>query len=120
AIREGVASLTWQVETFAYAEAWDEKGQRYQGLRAAETAGIVVDNHSLLVKPEAAAAQFAKDRQTAGTGLTGGGTNGGTTTIRPPGRPGHKVEPPPAPKLNRFHGSAPVEPLRLGRDAGRI
>ena len=34
AIQEGVASLTWQSETFAYAEGWDEQRQRYQGLRA--------------------------------------------------------------------------------------
>jgi len=31
AIPEGVARLTWQAETFAYADGWDEQTQRYKG-----------------------------------------------------------------------------------------
>ena len=58
AIQEGVASLMWQSDTFAYAEGWDEQRQRYQGLRAAQAIRVVVDDRSLLVKPEAALAQL--------------------------------------------------------------
>ena len=65
AIQEGVASLMWQSETFAYAEGWDEQRQRYQGLRAAQAIRVIVDDRSLLVKPEAAVAQFDRDRQAA-------------------------------------------------------
>jgi predicted AAA+ superfamily ATPase len=125
AIREGVASLTWNPETFAYAEAWDDKRQRYQGLRAGENPRVIVDDRSLLVKPEAAAAQLGKDREAAATTLTtttppGTVTNGGTTGVTAPARPGETVVTPAAPKLSRFHGSVPVDPLRLGRDAARI
>src|SRR5437879_3872036 len=60
ATQEGVASLSWGSETFAYAEAWDEQRPRYQGLRAAQSTRVVVDDRSLLVKPEVAAAQLAK------------------------------------------------------------
>jgi predicted AAA+ superfamily ATPase len=126
AIQEGVASLSWQSETFAYAEAWDDKKQRYQGLRAMQSIRIVVDDRSLLVEPDAAAAQFAKDRAAeAGTTATattppGTGTNGGTTGVSAPTQPGPTVVIPPTPKLSRFHGSVPVDPLRLGRDAARI
>ena len=63
AIQEGVASLMWQAETFAYAEAWDEQRQRYQGLRAAQATRVIVDDRSLLVKPDVAAAQLNAERQ---------------------------------------------------------
>ena len=132
AIQEGVASLMWQSDTFAYAEGWDEQRQRYQGLRSAQTIRVVVDERSLLVKPEAALAQMEKDRQAAeaaakpqGSATTGDPVTpppslipatGGTTITQPTGQP----EPAPARKLSRFHGSVQVDPLRLGRDAARI
>ncbi|MHB1423645.1 MAG: Swt1 family HEPN domain-containing protein [Gemmataceae bacterium] len=127
AIEEGVASLAWQSETFAYAECWDEQRQRYQGLRAAQSTRILVDDHSLLVKSEAAAAQFAKDREaetpTPGpTGTPSAGT-GNTTTgsgSKPLGQQGQTGVVVPPVKLGRFHGSVSVDPLRLGRDAARI
>jgi predicted AAA+ superfamily ATPase len=127
AIQEGVASLSWQTETFAYAEAWDDKRQRYQGLRAMQSTRIVVDDRSLLVRPEAAAAQLAKDREAeAPTPAPSGGTPGDTgsstggTGVSPLPQPGQTSVTPPAAKLGRFHGSVPVDPLRLGRDAARI
>jgi len=124
AIQEGVASLTWQTDTFAYAEGWDQQRQRYQGLRAAHSTRILVDDRSLLVKPEVAATQLAKDSQAETTKSTPVGQEGSTpstttgTRIDPPG-PGPKP-PEPVHKLSRFHGSVQVEALRLGRDASRI
>src|SRR5262249_50414541 len=127
AIQEGVASLAWQTDTFAYAESWDEQRQRYQGLRAAQSIRVIVDDRSLLVKPEAAAAQFAQDRDAeaasaAATGATSGTTGSPTTgtVVSPPTQPGRTGGIAPPPKLGRFHGSASVDPLRLGRDAARI
>jgi predicted AAA+ superfamily ATPase len=133
AIQDGAASLMWQSETFAYAEGWDEQRQRYQGLRAAQAFRVVVDERSLVVKPEAALAQFDKDRRTAeeaekaqrspGSGDPVSATpgpipaTGATTTTLQTGQP----SPAPVPrKLTRFHGSVQVDPLRLGRDAARI
>jgi hypothetical protein len=48
AIQEGVSSLAWQAETFAYAEAWDETKQRYQGLCAGSATRIVMDDRCVL------------------------------------------------------------------------
>jgi hypothetical protein len=45
------------------------------------------------------------------TGSTGNATFDGAGTITPPPAP---------PELLRFHGSVTVDPVRLGRDAGRI
>jgi len=125
AIQDGVASLSWQAETFAYAEGWDDKRQRYQGLRAMQSTRIVVDDRSLLVKPETAAVQFGKDRDTeARTPSASGATPGNTET--PTDRTGVTPQPsqtavtPSPARLSRFHGTVPVDPLRLGRDAARI
>lgn len=131
AIQEGASSLMWQSDTFAYAEGWDELKQRYQGLRFAQAIRVVVDDRSLLVKPETALAQTEKERHAAEAAKpTGSATSGDTatpipgpilatggTSIAP-----HTGQPGPAPtkKLSRFHGSVQVDPLRLGRDAARI
>ena len=59
AIRDGVQSLVWEQETFAYADGWDETKQRYLGLKAGLQMNPVLN--ALLVKSEAAAAQIAAD-----------------------------------------------------------
>ena len=58
-------------ETFAYAEAWDELQQRYQGLRAAQDTRVIVDDRSLLVKPDAAASQIDAESQTGPSATNG-------------------------------------------------
>lgn len=135
AIQEGVSSLVWQDESFAYAEVWDEQRKRYQGLKCGTSIRVIVDERTLLVKPDVAAAQVAKDNETAAaaaaakaaseTGETSGaklGTIGSTTgTASTPVKqsgPGRDITPPP--KLTRFHGSAQMDPVRLARDASRI
>ena len=123
AIQEGVASLTWQAETFAYAERWDEQRKHYLGLRTGQSIRVVADDSSVLVKPEAAAAQLAADRQAAFPTTSAPGTSpampadiGGT----PQQVDGDMAAPATAPALRRFHGTVKVDPLRLGRDAARI
>lgn len=132
AIQEGVASLMWQSETFAYAESWDEQKKRFQGLRAATTIRVIADDRAVLVKPDIAAAQLAAEQRAAAAGPTVAGTAPGSsvpagplspdgfapTPVSPGGTPGVAV--PAAPVLRRFHGSVKVDPLRLGRDAARI
>jgi hypothetical protein len=59
AIRDGVQSLVWDQETFAYADGWDETKQRYLGLKTGQQMNPALN--ALLVKSEAAAAQMAVD-----------------------------------------------------------
>ena len=123
AIRDGLERLTWQDETFASAEGWDQTPGRYKGLRAGQAGRVVLDGESLVVQSEIAAAQLEADRRAAtptttgsvsgphtgsGPGATGSTTNTGTTVA------------PPVPELRRFHGSVRLDPVRLGRDAARI
>src|SRR5206468_1224760 len=43
AIRDGVECLTWQAETFAYAEGWDEVRRRYKGLKTGPSTRVLAD-----------------------------------------------------------------------------
>jgi len=135
AIRDGLSSLMWREEGFAYAESWDEARDHYQGLKCGTVGRIVVDNHSLLVKSEVAAAQIGKDQEAAKATYPQGSEDQGGKAIAPgagtaaAGR-GPTLVPKPGPspvppgpstqKLTRFHGSVQLDPLRMGRDASRI
>jgi hypothetical protein len=127
AIQDGVASLTWREETFAYAQAWDEQRQKYQGLRAAQDTRVIVDDRSLLVKPDVAAAQLNAARQ-AGTVATDGPelqARGGPDSVLTAQTAGSGTSTtttitPKSPQLRRFHGSVTLDARRLGRDASRI
>jgi len=119
AIRDGLARLTWQSETFAYAESWDEQKQQYKGLQIGQSVRVLIDGRSLLVKPEVAVKQMEAEKKEAGavpgTGVLPGATGkpaGGVS-----GEPGGVVVPP---LMRRFHGSVKLDPIRIGRDAARI
>lgn len=131
AIRDGVERLTWASETFAYAESWDEQRSRYNGLRGGSGVRVLNDATSVVVKPDIAATQQEADRaaaQPVGTAANGGSSLGiGTSDDRDAGtavggtQPGvPHVVPPAAPGPRRFHGTVALDPIRLGRDAGRI
>jgi len=123
AIRDGLGLLTWQTETFAYAETWDEQKQQYKGLQAGQSVRVLADGKSLLVRPDVATVQMEAEKKQA----TAGGIEpvpGGATTLTPDSAV-HKVtsttpEIPVAPAPRRFHGSVKLDPVRIGRDAGRI
>ncbi len=113
AIRDGVALLTWQSETFAYAEGFDESAARYAGLRGGQLVRLTVDTAGLLVRPDVARRQMEADtppppppppppRDPDDTGGPGDGTG------------------PAQPKLRRFYGTVTLDPARVGRDASRI
>jgi predicted AAA+ superfamily ATPase len=130
AIRDGVVSLTWQPETFAYAEAWDEPRKRYKGLKAGESVRVLLDGQAVFVKPEVAARQLEADRHDDEPGDERGGSSadggmadvssrtGSMSDLTNKASGGTIMKPPP--KLRRFHSSVALDPVRLGRDASRI
>ena len=71
AIRDGVALLTWQSDTFAYAESYDEGAGRYRGLRGGQVVSLSADSAGLLVKPDVARRQM--DAETPAAAAAGGG-----------------------------------------------
>ena len=135
AIREGVARITWYSETFAYAAGWDDQKKRYKGLSGGRSITVLLDASSLVVKPEVAEAQLEAEKKKPeppegngkGKGNGNGGGGGGVTVVHKKGDGetdggdggdgGVVVEPP---QLCRFHGSAKLDPQRVGRDAAKI
>jgi predicted AAA+ superfamily ATPase len=130
AIREGISLVTWQMETFGYAQSKDASS-RYLGLEGGNAAAIQIEGGSLLVKPDIASEQLRKDaekqqqqanaentRDSAAykipdpvyTGIDDS-PNGKDTSSSP------SVD---HPVYRRFHGSVHLDSLRVGRDAGRI
>ena len=113
---DGLALMSWEQDSFAYADDYDEEAGRYRGLRCQERITFAdAGAPGLLVKPEAARAQLDKERPPG-------------TEPKPPGpkppdrdRDSDSDPPPPPPRpLKRFHGAVPLDALRAGRDAGRV
>jgi hypothetical protein len=58
AIRDGLVLLTWQSDTFAYAESFDDAAGRYRGLRCGHSVMLNAEDAGLIVKPEVARRQL--------------------------------------------------------------
>jgi len=105
AIRDGVTLITWEKDSFAFADSYDGDTGRYRGLRRCQAIALPdADTPGLLVRPEVA--------------LNGGGSGTTPTTETNEGGEAMAVTAPTHPK--RFHGSVELDSARVGRDAGRI
>ncbi|MDM7916054.1 MAG: DUF499 domain-containing protein, partial [Candidatus Eisenbacteria bacterium] len=110
AMRDGVSLLTWEKETFAYADGFEEGAGRYAGLRTGEAIVVTADSRGLLVKPEAARRQREAEWAAEGAAAQQKQAESGTTEPAgaPDGQNRQTVErgTPPvatATKLRRFH-----------------
>ena len=114
AMRDGVALLTWEVDTFAYAESFDDKLGRYRGLRGGQVVTIDSEDGGMLIRSSVARDQF--DREVTPS-------DPAPVPIRPVDVP-TPISPVPVPTptrvLRRFHGTVALDSARVGRDAGRI
>jgi predicted AAA+ superfamily ATPase len=129
AIRDGVALLTWEQDSFAYADDWDEAAGRYRGLRGGQGVAAGQENTGLLVKPDIARQQIDRDStpQPSVAGNDASGNASGETHVLNAASVGSSgesvsgaqnvIQPKP---LKRFHGSVQLDATRVGRDAGRI
>lgn len=131
AIRDGVGLLSWDIDGFAYADAFDEATVRYRGLRVLDTIPLSgADPQGLVVRPEVAAAQLQVKRQASEAAVAerrvpeAGGSISVSLLEEPSGRPSPlsqaRAETEAAPVLKRFYGSVSIDPARVGRDAARI
>jgi predicted AAA+ superfamily ATPase len=123
AVREGLGLLTWQKETFAFAESFDEATGRYLGLRGGQNVAVSEDSpFGLLVKPDIAWKQMEEDRPSATPAPAGESpTSPSSISTSPTGdtiSTPTKLTAPSKPK--RFHGTVTLDPQRVGRDAGKI
>lgn len=125
AASRGVSLITWQMETFAFAEGYDEAAGRYQGLQAGRHVTLAADGAGLLVLPDVARRQMEAEAPvvTPGGGRrgdTGRGDAGGQTGRPTPDPTGQEAGTPPVPQLRRFYGTVQLNPARAGLDASRI
>jgi len=125
AIRDGIGLLTWEQDSFAYADSYDEDAGRYRGLRGGQQVWLTdSDSPGLLVKPDVARKQM--DAETVqptgemppvGTPVPGVGT----PVLGPIGEEGEEPTPEPeSMQPKRFYGSVTLDSTRVGRDASRI
>ena len=126
AISEGLSFITWETDSFAYADSYDDSAERYRGLRAAQIVSVTSDDRGLLVRPEVAALQLEAERESQTKAVSGGqgagyGGQPGTETATVDPESG-RADPDPLrpPTLKRYHGSVSLDPTRVGSDAGRI
>jgi hypothetical protein len=127
AARDGLRLLTWEEDSFAYADSFDEAANRFRGLRAAQSVPLPENNPpGMLVKPDVARKQLdyerqLKDKDTGAIGLVNLGSEAQTSL-------GHvtvgevvRQEPPMPPVLlSHFHGNVILNADRVGLDASRI
>lgn len=128
AITDGLGLITWEYDSFAYADSFDEAGERYRGLQTSQRRTLVdPDAPGVLVKPDVARSQIdaekEKESKDTGSGSTsGGGSSGGNTHTNGTGggSPEITTTPPISTGPKRFHGSVELDSTRVGRDASRI
>jgi len=115
AVADGPSLFTWEREGFAYADSYDEIAGRYRGLRAGDGCPSVSIT-GLVVKPDVAAAQFAREKAAAAIAVDGGArqsSTGGQTAVSP-------IAQPKKTSARRFYASTALDPMRMSRDASRI
>jgi len=113
AVKDGLSLLTWDPETFAYADSFDEATGRYRGLKAGRDVPMD-DATGLLVKPGVARAQGGAEPPPPEI-ETGDGR--GSKPPLPETVTAPRVVPPPP---RRFYGSVSLDPNRVGAEAGRV
>lgn len=123
AIRDGLGFTTWDKETFAFAESYDEKTKRYAGLRGGQHVNVPDDGlFGMIVKPDVAVPQILDSMPPA---QPPAGSAGGSTGTPTPGNPlpGGATPPPsggqPA-KPKRFYATVKIDANRMDRDVGQI
>ena len=110
-IGAGVGLMTWLSESFAFADRYDEKEDRYLGLRAGQAVSVSADAPGLVVKAERAWKQMQEELPVP------------PVPPPPPPKPngGNGPDPiPPPPPKKRFHATVDLDPLAVGKEAGKI
>jgi predicted AAA+ superfamily ATPase len=123
AVRDGFSLLTWEQDSFAYAESYDEAAKRYRGLRGGQNIAIGDGDTGFLVRCEVARRQIKAETVPPPQPI-GEATD---TTLQPRPEPEATQRPTPPSsgpitqsKPKRYHGTVTLTPERAGRDASKI
>jgi hypothetical protein len=123
AIEAGLRLLTWEHDTFAYADLYDAPQARYRGLCAGRGGTVRLDAEAVLIQPVVARRQLDAEAPPVSalptTPLDGEIAHEADAEPYVPAAPSRATLRP-LPQPTRFYGTVPLDPLRLGREAGRI
>ncbi len=123
AIESGLSLVSWQKDSFAYAESFDEENARYRGLRAGTQVLISLDGNGLLVKPDVAEIQLSKERAEAEAKRAADAANPTTpypTTGGNSEKPEVNESDPKTAKRTRFVGHVDTDATRFFRSTDDI
>ena len=121
AVANGLSLLTWEQDTFAYAESYDEESGRYRGLRAGQTFSINEGDGGLVVRPEVARRQMDAEVTEVQETEVGPPIAVAVDQVMPVQIVDvirEDISTPPM--ARRYHGSVKLNPTRFGRDASAI
>lgn len=116
AIRSGLALLTWEKDSFAYAESFDEVAERYRGLRHGSVIPVMQHDSGLLVKPDIAREQVDRETKPEQPATPAGGEHAKPAESAS----GTEAKESAVKGPRRYHGGVVVDSSRVGRDAGRV
>ena len=122
AVGEGVGLLTWEQDTFAFADSLDDEAGRYRGLRSGRVVELT-EASGLLVKPDIARGQMDAESLKPVPGVeprTVEVHEGVPVPAAGPDPGGGLPEPPAARQPTRFHGTVQLDSTRVGRDASQV
>ncbi len=134
AIAQGLGMLTWESESFAYAERYDPADGRYQGLVYGQARTVALDEHGVLVTPTAALRQVEADaalrrqreeaaanaRQETISYLPPSSATGPVLHIAETAAGQSQIHNLKSTIYRRYHGAARLNTLKAGIEAGRI
>jgi predicted AAA+ superfamily ATPase len=123
AIEAGLRLLTWEQDTFAYADLYDVQQARYRGLCAGRGSTVRLDAAAVLIQPAVARRQLDAETPpvpalpTAPPDAEAAHEEASAPYV--PSAPSRAALRP-RPQPTAFYGTVPLDALRLGREAGRI
>ena len=125
AIRNGLSLMTWEQDSFAYADGYDEATGRYRGIQIGPHAVLMESDPGLLLRPEVARKQMdaetaiRQDDPSPTTGTNSSQEAEEQRQIREVPRDEDESEAHRS-VAKRYHGSVRLDPTRLGRDASQV
>ena len=124
AIRNGLSLMTWEQDSFAYADGYDDDARRYRGLQSGPRGPLLDTDPGLLVRPNVARKQMAEEQDLDDPPVRKTGTIYDPEPEKPEkvreGSEGDTPEPTPRSVAKRYHGSVKLDPTRVGRDASQV
>jgi hypothetical protein len=121
-VMDGLGLTTWRQDSFASADSYDDKANRFRGLLCGRTRGLAeADAPGMVVKAEAALRQIEAEK-TPPPVVVDGKKNTTTESKGFPAADGEPPLPPPplARKPKRFHNSVALDPALVTSAAGVI